>query len=307
MCESQLQDQRKSWPELVGIYSYGIRGFDGWGQQLSSEFGIPIHQYDCDPMPANESVFCNVGRYKCKQFFHQECLVGLDDPTTGHFRVNIQGPKGTFLDHFAKNRHLDVEDGSLLAKVDIEGHEWSIFAKEDPDTLKKFRQISVEFHLLNFADYHYLYLEAMNRLFEAGFMVAHIHPTNAGKHFMIHYGEYQVPRAAEVTLIQRVPGESKACVSQAIYTKQDHSSNPLNEEMPDPVLPDYVTPAPVEGLPPQRVSTVVMEKPSGWRGPSSSGGGQLRPTTRVLPPSRAGVQPSGPRRYLTDQARQQQH
>ena len=45
-----------------------------------------------------------------------------------------------------QSRMWDVPDRSLLMKMDIEFGEWSTLTDSDMATLKKFRQIAIEFH-----------------------------------------------------------------------------------------------------------------------------------------------------------------
>jgi len=60
MCGNLLRGVRAA-------YSYGIGGEDEWGCQVSREFNLTIHQYDCF---SPERPVCNGGR----SLFHDECV-----------------------------------------------------------------------------------------------------------------------------------------------------------------------------------------------------------------------------------------
>ncbi|CAE7242057.1 ML2, partial [Symbiodinium sp. CCMP2456] len=86
---------------------------------------------------------------------------------------------------------------SLFGKIDIEGSEWGAFAAAHVSTLKKFRQLVVEFHSLQEVHKHPDYLKAMLKLQLAGFRVVHLHGNNNVP--MFDTTDYKIPQVVEVT------------------------------------------------------------------------------------------------------------
>eukprot|EP00928_Gymnodinium_smaydae_P004761 TRINITY_DN11623_c2_g1_i1.p1 TRINITY_DN11623_c2_g1~~TRINITY_DN11623_c2_g1_i1.p1 ORF type:complete len:486 (-),score=53.63 TRINITY_DN11623_c2_g1_i1:429-1829(-) len=155
---------------LVAAYSYGINGADAWGSAVSRRFGVEVHQYDCfdTRVPLCEA--------PCRSRFHAECL-GVDpesSPSPSSHTFNALAV------HLQRNGHIDVTDGQLLLKVDIEGSEWDVFSSLDEGVLRKFRQIVVEFHqphLMTRCDAKTLQKRVMALLnILQVFSVVHVHP-----------------------------------------------------------------------------------------------------------------------------------
>jgi hypothetical protein len=117
-------------------YSYGIAGEDSWGCQVSREFGVTIHQYDCfnDDRPS-----CDGGHF----VFHDECV----------------GPKTETIDKrpFDTIPSQVVRNGDagkvLLMKIDVEGAEWDSLMATPDEVLDRIVQIPMEFHGTNEAKF----------------------------------------------------------------------------------------------------------------------------------------------------------
>lgn len=237
---------------LVGAYSYGINGFDGWGMAVASRFHIPLNEYDCTN--SKHPKVCE----GCDVHFHNQCILNEDgnpDEAAAGLRgvgdQRAQDNEGeadtssrvtganfkTLSQMFQESGQANVKDRSLLLKIDVESAEWKVFAEEPLENLKKFREIVVEYHWIHETDKHMLYEEAVKRIEQAGFSVAHMHGNNYGGP-MQQYGEYSIPDVIEVTYIQ-TPKEG--CAKDIPYHSRldmPNNADPSWAEMPDAVLPE---------------------------------------------------------------------
>ena len=129
MCENLLSG-------FDGLYWYGIDTEDNWGCQLSAEFALPVHQYDC----------FTVHRPRCAPggaIFHDECI--------GPETVTIRGnPFDTLANHIAKNGHAGKR---VLVKMDIEDAEWDSLMATPDEVLERIDQLPMEFHGANEQQY----------------------------------------------------------------------------------------------------------------------------------------------------------
>jgi len=205
---------------LVGAYSYGINGFDGWGMAVASRYHIPLNEYDCTN--SQEPAVCQ----GCKVNFHFECILN-----------NNAGPKFNFktlTQQFKESGNANAKDRSLLLKIDVEAAEWKVFAEEPVENMRKFREIVVEYHWINKQYNHGMYLQAVKKIEEAGFAVAHLHGNNYGGGLQ-HFGEYSIPNVLEVTYIQK---PSAGCAADIPYhVPLDQPNNAAEPEIPDATLP----------------------------------------------------------------------
>ena len=108
-------------------YSYGISGYDGWGCDVATKRGVPVHQYDC----------FNLTRPACAAttVFHEECVGSATATTEGRRFDTLQ-------------RQLAANgDGAahVVMKVDVEGAEWDAFLATPYDVLARVDQLVVEF------------------------------------------------------------------------------------------------------------------------------------------------------------------
>jgi hypothetical protein len=234
---------------LVGAYSYGINGFDGWGMAVASRFHIPLNEYDCTN--AKRPVVCK----GCDVHFHSECILhnngdaayeadqlrGVGDQRAADNEGNAETTSKvtsssfkTLAQMFKDAGNANAKDRSLLLKIDVESAEWKVFAEEPVENLKKFREIVVEYHWIHEVDNHQLYLEAVRKVEQAGFAVSHMHGNNYGGP-MQDYGKYSIPDVIEVTYIQT---PTSGCANNIPYHLDlDMPNNGKWPEMPDAVLP----------------------------------------------------------------------
>lgn len=214
MCEDGLDKG------LIGAYSYGINGFDGWGMSVASQYNIPLNEYDCTN--ANQPAVCD----GCTVHFHNECILNNNAPAKSTFK--------TFTQQFQDAGNAKAADRSLLLKIDVEAAEWKIFAEEPVENMRKFRQIVVEYHWINQKENHDLYFKAVEKIEAAGFAVTHLHGNNYGGGLQ-YFGEYSIPNVLEVTYIQKPAGGCAANVPYHIPL--DQTNNAALQEIPDATLP----------------------------------------------------------------------
>ena len=169
---------------LRAAYSMGVEQHDQWSLDVFNAFNIPIFQYDCTV--SNPAQACD----KC-QFF-PACMSSKE--------LNKFPGKTTWTlkEAIDQSKMSDAPDRSLLMKMDIEFGEWSTLADSDVATLKKFRQLVIEFHSLEYEENHKTYLQAMQALQHAGFKVAHVHGNNFASTYVKE--NFKIPMVVEVTL-----------------------------------------------------------------------------------------------------------
>ena len=127
-------------------------------------------------------------------------------------------------------------DRSLFGKIDIEGSEWGAFASADVSTLKKFRQLAVEFHWLQEVHKHPDYLRAMQKLQLAGFRVVHLHGNNYAS--MFDTTDYKIPQVVEVTFDSSAQPMA-TCLQDQKMRPLDMPNNAANAELPLAHLPSF--------------------------------------------------------------------
>ena len=122
MCENLIEG-------VQSAYSYGISTEDSWGCDVSRQFGIAIHQYDCFT-PHRPT--CDGGR----SVFHDECV--------GPKAATVDGqPFDTFASQIARNGDAGK---NLLVKIDIEGAEWDSLMATPDSVLGSISQMPMELH-----------------------------------------------------------------------------------------------------------------------------------------------------------------
>jgi len=236
---------------LVGAYSYGINGFDGWGMAIASRYHIPLNEYDCTS--SKRPVVCK----GCDVHFHGECILNQDGDAAASANAlkgvgdqraaDHEGEAGTTskigaasfktLTQMLKDSgNANAAERSLMLKIDVESAEWKVFAQEPVENLKKFREIVVEYHWIHQVSNHKLYYDAVKKVEDAGFAVAHMHGNNFGGP-MQDYGEFSIPDVIEVTYIQKPQAGCSADVKYHNDLDMSNSPNPSWAEMPDAVLP----------------------------------------------------------------------
>ena len=122
MCENLIEG-------VQSAYSYGINTEDNWGCEVSRQFSVPIHQYDCftSHRPA-----CEGGTF----VFHDECVGPKAETLDGQ-------PFDTLASQIARNGDAGK---SLLVKMDIEGAEWDSLMATPDAVLENISQMPMELH-----------------------------------------------------------------------------------------------------------------------------------------------------------------
>ena len=117
---------------IESAYSHGIDTEDNWGCQVSREFGVPVHQYDCftPHRPA-----CEGGR----PVYHNECI----GPKTA--TVDSR-PFDTLTNQISKNGDSGKR---LIVKMDVEGAEWDSLLATPQAVLDGIDQLPMELHGVN--------------------------------------------------------------------------------------------------------------------------------------------------------------
>jgi len=193
---------------LIGAYSYGINGVDGWGMSIASRYHIPLYEYDCTNL--NQPKVCN----GCTVHFHGECILNH----LGQQRYDYK----TLTQQLQDSGNAEAAERSLLLKIDVEAAEWNVFAEEPVENMRKFREIVVEYHWLGQSEKHDLYLKAVKKIEQAGFAVTHLHGNNYGGGLQ-YFGNYQIPNVLEVTYIQK---PASGCAANIPYhVPQDMPNN----------------------------------------------------------------------------------
>jgi hypothetical protein len=206
---------------LVGAYSYGINGFDGWGMEVASRYHIPLNEYDCTN--SKRPHVCK----GCTVKFHNECILDANGDPQDKFKTLSQ--------QLQESGNGKAKDRSLLLKIDVEAAEWDIFAEEPVENMRKFREIVVEYHWISKTENHDLYAKAVKKIEDAGFAVAHLHGNNFGGGLQ-EFGEYEIPNVLEVTYIQK---PTQGCAADLPYHLDlDEPNNANSPELDDAVLPE---------------------------------------------------------------------
>lgn len=167
-------DQHQS--PILGVYSFGIEGRDRWGQEVALRTGAPLFEFDCmeTDRPPCEVETCP------ETLFYEECLAAapMADERSKWKRRNLRD--------FLELHHgplSSIPDGSIVAKLDVEGTEWQVFPVESLEVLRKFAQIAAELHypaLTKVVPENYLArhrTKAMQLLLEV-FVIVHVHVNN---------------------------------------------------------------------------------------------------------------------------------
>jgi hypothetical protein len=122
MCENLVEG-------VQSAYSYGIASEDNWGCDVSRQFNVAVHQYDCF---TPYRPVCDGGRF----VFHDECVGARAETLDGQ-------PFDTFGSHVVRNGDANK---SLLVKIDIEGAEWDSLMATPDELLNNIAQMPMELH-----------------------------------------------------------------------------------------------------------------------------------------------------------------
>ncbi len=94
------------------------------------------------------------------------------------------------------------DGGDFLLQMDIEGAEYEVFLAADPDLLKTFRIIVIEFHDLDalIDRYGFRMISMVFRKILKDFEVVHIHPNNCSK--PVEFKDFKIPPVMEFTFLR---------------------------------------------------------------------------------------------------------
>lgn len=186
--------------------SFGINGFDGWGDSYANRYQVPVHQYDCfnQKVPACPSHRCH---------FHPICV--QDAGPGPSFK-----PLSVLMDQVAPG-------GEVTVKMDVEQAEWGAIRSTDDAHLTRMRQFVLEFHGLGNQARHAEFLAVMQKL-SAHFTVVHTHGNNCCP--ARHFGKYVIPNTFEVSLVRKDLATAGACVDTQFRPGMDAANTPKKPE-----------------------------------------------------------------------------
>ena len=116
-------------PDVQVAYSYGIGGDDAWGCDVSRQYHLRVHQYDCFDV---RQPSCPGGAF----LFHEECIAATRKTADGHRYDSLSG-------QITNNGDRDQR---LVVKMDVEGAEWDSLLSTPADVLNRIDQLVIELH-----------------------------------------------------------------------------------------------------------------------------------------------------------------
>lgn len=122
MCENLIEP-------IDAAYSYGVGPNADWDCDISRNYHVPVHQYDCFD-PARPT--CDGGTFD----FHNECIANQAGTKDGHVFDTLEN-------QIRKNGDLDRH---FIIKMDIEGAEWDALLAAPDELLESVPQITMEMH-----------------------------------------------------------------------------------------------------------------------------------------------------------------
>ena len=125
MCENLIAG-------VESAYSYGIEHEDNWGCQLSRDYKVAIHQYDCF---TEDRPTCPEGQF----IFHDECVGAKAETIDGHLFDSVTG-------QITKNGDKGKR---IIMKMDVEGAEWDSFLATSDEVFERIDQLIMELHGVN--------------------------------------------------------------------------------------------------------------------------------------------------------------
>lgn len=195
----------------VGALSLGINGVDGFGIQLSSENHIPVYEFDCIN---HQAPTCHP---PCELHFEPLCV----DKPLGLMR-DVRDYKS--LAELAKR----APAGDLVLKMDVEGAEWGALSNAEPEDLRRYRTMAVEFHGFSEMARHQEFLGVMHKLLQE-FVVVHVHGNNCCP--AAGFGSYKIPYVLEVTFVRKDLAAPSECRPPVAHPA-DAKNIPANVEVP---------------------------------------------------------------------------
>lgn len=209
---------------IVAALSLGVREEDAWAADVNRRLKVPVYQFDCTiGVPATKACpGCT---------FFPKCIRSEDGEDDA-----FKGRSWSLREVLRRTNLSDVPDRSLLMKMDIESSEWPVLAGESPELLRKFRALSVEFHVLRVQEEHARKLRSLQRLQEAGFLVAHIHGNDWAP--FVRLGPYEFPDVLEAHLVSNA-AQAQDCDEEPGDLPDDMRNNPKGPDFPPALLPTY--------------------------------------------------------------------
>jgi hypothetical protein len=122
MCENLIEP-------LDAAYSYGVGSNDDWGCDVSRQYHVPVHEYDCFD-PARPT--CDGGTF----VFHNECVGDRTGSRESRFFDTLEN----------QIRKNGDSARRLIIKMDIEGGEWDSLLAAPDELLASIPQIAMEMH-----------------------------------------------------------------------------------------------------------------------------------------------------------------
>jgi hypothetical protein len=173
--------------DIDAAYSLGINDDVSWDLDIARR-GIPIYQYDhtITGLPHQHPLFN----------WEKTCISGLADPANGVESLE------TLIE---KNGHRNATN--LILKCDIEEAEWLLLRETPGHVLRKFRQIVIEIHHMQYLaeDEHADNVRAAITNLTASHKVVHVHANNFAEWVVL--GGIPVPGVLELTLMRDDSGE----------------------------------------------------------------------------------------------------
>ena len=172
--------------DFVGVeaaYSIGINDDVSWDNAIADR-GIPVFQYDHTIAAAPAQ----------RPEFHWQKLGLAAHESISESLTSLRA-------EIAKNKHGN--SNNLLLKIDIEDAEWDVFSLIEAQTLRRFRQIAVEFHNLHTLSNN----ERATKMIRALSSLAvdhrpvHVHANNNGEWAIL--GSIPIPTVLELTFVRR--------------------------------------------------------------------------------------------------------
>jgi hypothetical protein len=197
--------------EVEAAYSYGISGYDQWGCDISTRFGVRVHQYDCFD---TRTTSCPTGDLA----FHAECVAGSTFVDEDGRRFD------TMARQFLRNGDSIRR---LVVKMDVEGAEWDSLDALPAEMLARIDQLAIEFHHVH----EERFIATVRRLKE------HFHVVN------IHYNNHACEAAAapfpawayEVLFVSKRIGQLDPTGVAEVPHPLDERNDPHAPDCPPPL------------------------------------------------------------------------
>ena len=119
----------------------------------------------------------------------------------------------------------------LILQIDIEGDEYDVLSSIDPNTLKKFRIILIEFHNLHyiFDEFFFQKIFKVFKLLSKNYYCSHIHPNN-NVNFISKCNELIIPPVLEFSFLRK--DRAKIVGNKLEFpNKLDKPNNPSRKEI----------------------------------------------------------------------------